>query len=194
MATIGLKYPVYSKIVEDELTGTVSYEAGKIMGKAISFRSTLDVAETPLYADDGVAENANEFSGGRLTVNVDDLLFDVQADIFGHEVKENEIDGETVVELIKKGGDISAYIGVGAYATKVRSGKKFFRALFFSKVQFGPPAETFETKEKTIRWQTPTMEGTIMQDINGCWGTEVTVDKEDLARAWLRKKVHIVSP
>jgi len=191
MATIGLKYPVYAKLTEDEQTEDVSYAGGGVMGKAISFRSTLDISETPLYADDGIAENVNEFTGGRLTVNVDDLDVETQADIFGHEVKEVTIGEETVKELVKRGKDMSAHLGVGAYATKIRGGKRLYRALFFYKVQFGAPAETFETKEKSVRWQTPTFEGTIMQDLKGRWGVEVTVDKEELAREWLRGKAGI---
>jgi hypothetical protein len=191
MATIGLKYPVYAKYEEDEVTETVTYSAGRVMGKAISFRSTLDIAETPLYGDDGIAEIINEFTGGKLIINVDDLDDETNADLLGHTIKENTLDGTTVKEIVKNGGDMGAYVGSGAYATKIKGGKRFFRALFFHKVQFGAPAETFETKEKSVKWQTPTIEGTIMKNIKGDWGSEITVADEEMARKWLRQKANI---
>ena len=189
MATIGLKFPVFGKYTEDEENRTTSYADGKIMGRAIRLSYTLNIAEAPLYADDGIAESVREFTGGTLSVNPDDLDGDVGSDLYGQTVKTVTVDTEEVEEYVSNESDTSTYVGVGAYATKVRGGKKLFRALFFHKVQFSPPNDTFETKGSSVNWQTPTIEGTIMRDVKGDWKSEITVESEELARAWLKQKV-----
>ncbi len=152
MATIGLKDMVYSKITLDKDTGEESYGTVKKLARAITASLSVDVAEAILYADDGVAEMTMEFAGGTLTLGVDDLKPDVQADLTGE-----TMDGD---EVVSYGEDSGGYVAVGFRAKKADGN---YRCMWLLKVKFGAPSDEYETKKDSIDFKTPTIEGKIMQ-------------------------------
>ncbi|MCX4357438.1 MAG: phage tail protein [Oscillospiraceae bacterium] len=180
MATIGMKDLVYSKISLDAETGEESYSAVKKLAKAINADLSVDVAEAILYADDGAAETAMEFAGGTLSIGVDDLTPDVQADLTG-ETKDGD-------EVVSYGEDSGGYVAVG-FRAKKSDGR--YRCIWLLKVKFGAPSESYETKKESIDFKTPTIEGKIMQrtkaDSNGkhAWRRYKDCD-ETAAQAYLK--------
>jgi len=194
LAQIGLRYPVYAPLTEDETAGTYEYGVGKVAAKAIRVDISLNIADAPLYADDGIAERVREFIDGTLTFTPDDLNDEVKADWLGNEIDEEEIDEETTVNvLISSTEDMPGYFGFGFIIPKVKNNIRKYRAIFFPKMQFGEPNETAETKGESITWQTPAIEGRIMRRVDGVWKEEITVDSLDIAKAWLNKKLNVGS-
>lgn len=174
MATIGLRDMVYSKITIDKTTGEESYGSIKKLARAITASLSVDVAEATLYADDGVAEQAMEFAGGTISLGVDDLTPDVQADLTG---ETSSADGE----VVSYGEDSGGYVAVGFRAKKADG---TYRCIWLLKVKFGAPSEEYETKKDSIDFKTPTIEGKIMQrtkaDNNGkhAWRRYKDCDEE----------------
>lgn len=152
MATIGLRDLVYSMITMDD-SGNESWGEVKKFAKAITADLDVERAEATLYADDGIDEEANEFAGGTLKLNIADIPTDVLADITGATTTE---DGE----VISYGEDTGGYCAVGFRARKA-DGK--YRCMWLLKVKFGAPSESYETKKQSIEFKTPTVEGKIMQ-------------------------------
>ncbi|EMS74026.1 major tail protein [Ruminiclostridium cellobioparum] len=190
MAVIGLKNPIYSKYAETN--GTITYNSGKVMAKAIKADLSIDIADAILYADDGAAESVKQFSKGTIALQVDDLEDEVKADLYGHKLVNAEIEGDSTTKmLVAGGGDTGAYVGVGFYASRVVQGVIKYRAIWLTKVQFGIPAESYETKGEKVSFQTPTTTGTIMLNSEGDWKKEVTVDTEATARVWLNSMANI---
>lgn len=182
MAKTGLKHPVCA--IYSDITGAPVYTNGVVIGKAIKSSVSWDKNDAKLNADDDIAEMDNSVIGGKLTIATDDLSIDVKAMLFGHQV----VNGELVVSDTDK----APYIGFGVYGRTVRNGETKWRAVFLPKVIFGAPNDETETRGEKIQYQTPTIEGEIMKDINGVFMREKIFDSEEDAVAYLDNMVNLV--
>ena len=162
MAKIGLKFPVASPITGYTASGMPIYSTGFIVGKAITAEKSIESNDNPLYADDAVAENDTSFAGGTIKLGVSDFGADykdglqVQAKMLGHTI----IDSGSGIR--RSALDIAPYLGFGFYKTKKQNGKFVYEATWLYKTIFKIPSESTTTKGKSIEWQTPEIEGTIM--------------------------------
>lgn len=191
MAHIGLRYPVYAPLTEDEFAGTYEYGVGKVAAKAIRIDINLNIADSPLYADDSVAERVREFTDGTITFTANDLDDTVKSEWLGSQLVDETVDTQTIKVLKSNTDDVPGYFGFGCIIPKMKNNVKKYRAVLFTKVQFAEPNETAETKGQNIAWQTPAIEGKIMRRIDGNWKEETTVDSFELAKAWLEQKLNI---
>ena len=185
MATTGLEYIVCAPYIETG--GVVTYGQGKVVTKAIKADVGINLNDAVLYGDNRAAEVVKEFKDGKLTINGTHLDYDVMAMLFGHEVT-----GEPgAEELIARGDDTGDYVGTGFFANVIRDNVKSFRSLWFPKVKFGVPNESLETKADSIKFGTPTIEGTVMTDVEGVYKVEALHATRAAAIAWLNEKANI---
>lgn len=190
MALIGLKYPVVSKY--NESGGAVSHTDGMVLAKAIQASISINQYGVTLYADDGLAESEKGFQDGTVALNVDDLSQDGAKFIFGASEAAGGVTGDdTIKMLVYKGDDDVPDVGVGFYAPRKKSGVRSYRAIFFTRVKFGYPNETIDTKGEQITYGTPTIQGAIQLDATGVWKREITVADEAKAVAWLNTQAGI---
>lgn len=187
MAQIGLKYLICSKLTETETEAT--YTGGKIMAYAIKADMSIEVNEGVLRGDDRIIENVKEFKSGKLTLNGDHLDYETRALILGHTL--TTIDPGTNKKMTAKGSDDGAFVGVGFYATSIKNNIRGFRAIWLTKVKFGVPSESMETRGEAINFQTPTIEGTILTDVLDVWKEEATFPTEAEAKTWLNTMASI---
>ena len=185
MATTGLEYVVCAPYIETG--GVADYGEGKVVTKAIKADLAINLNDAVLYGDNKIAEAVKEFKDGKLTINGTHLDYDVRAMLFGHEVT-GVPGGE---ELIARGDDSGAYVGTGFFANVMRNGVQSFRSIWLPKVKFGVPGESLETKADSIKFGTPTIEGTVMTDVDGVYKTEALHATKDAAVAWLNDKANI---
>jgi len=191
MPQIGLRYPMYAPLVEDETAKTYSYGDGKVAAKAVSVNWNLNISDNKFYADDGISESEKVFESGTMTFTPDDLSLETKADWLGNELEEETVGEETIKVLKSKGTDSPGYFGFGFVIPKIKNKVRQYRAILFTKVQFGEPDETAETKGESINWQTPAIEGNVMRRIDEAWKEEITVTSLDTALAWLRGKLNV---
>lgn len=191
MAQIGLRYPVYAPLTEDESAGTYEYGVGKVAAKAIRVDISLNIADAPLYADDGIAERAREFTDGTMNFTPDDLPIETKAEWLGSTIEEETVGEKTVKVLKSNTEDQPGYFGFGFILPKIKNNARQYRAVILTKIQFTEPNESAETKGQNISWQTPAIEGKIMRRVDGNWKEEITVDSLTLAKAWLAQKLNI---
>jgi phi13 family phage major tail protein len=167
--TIGLDNLVYAPITEDS-DGFEIFGKPKFLAKACSADVSIELAESVAYADDGIAIELREFSGGKLSLEVLDIGTANAAELTGA-----RIDGNGV--LVSSSEDSAPYVAVGFRARKAN---KTYRYIWLLKVKFAPFGSNFKTKEKSIEIQKPKIEGTITRlnksDSDGLhqWKTEVT--------------------
>lgn len=181
MARIGMRSPVYRTVdVTTEADGTEkeTYGAKKSMGKAISADATIRMAEAKLYADDGLAEMERDFVEGTLTIGTDDLEEEAEEELLGATVEE---DGT----VINNADDESPYVQVGYIAARQKGGKKQYRGVVYTRVQFSVPNETANTKGETITFTTPVLTGTLTRDKNGDWRRKSKWSELEEANTWL---------
>ena len=164
MAKIGLKHLVGAEIDAQEIGVAPTYKPGFKIGKMLSAELSIEVADNPLYADDGVAETDKSFTSGTITVGIDDFGDTpeegqvIQQKLLGQKIV--EVDG---VNVIRSSGQSEApNVGIGYVMVKKLRGKFYYVATWLYKVQFGAPSESSQTKGETIEWQTPELEGKIM--------------------------------
>lgn len=174
MAKIGLKYPVWKG------------KTSGVIGKAIQADISITVNNVSLFADDAVSESDRSFQNGTITLGIDDLKDELQAEFLGHSVD------EATGEIVAKATDTPPYVGIGFYGTKKVNNVPKYRAVWLPKVQFGEPSDTNTTKGETVTFNTPVLEGTIMVDETGVWKNEQTFDSEAEAKTYLDGKAGIV--
>ncbi len=182
MKKIGLKYPVSARY--SDVTGAPVYTNGIVMAKAMSAKITINKNNSILYADDDIDEIDQSFISGKETLAINELPHDVQAFILGHKINANG-------EMVANENDISPYVGHGFYGKVRRKNVDKWRAIWFHKIQFAEPDDETETKGESVTFQTPSIEGTIMKDINGSWKSEKLFDTEAEAVVWLDGKAGI---
>lgn len=182
MKKIGLKHPVYAKY--SDTTGSPVYTNGAVIAKAMSASIAINKNNSILYADDDIDEIDQSFISGTETLGLNEFPHEVQAELLGH-----KIDGTG--QMVANDNDISPYVGHGFYGKIRRNNANKWRAIWFHKVQFGEPNDETETKGESVVFQTPSIEGTIMKDINGDWKSEKVFDTEAEAIAWLDGKAGI---
>lgn len=188
MAKVGLKYPVYAPLTENESTGVCTYTGGAVLAKAITAKININTNDEKLYANDAVCESDKSFSDGTVGIGVDDLYDKAKVDLLAY------IEGATVdaglgsKELSVSGSADGAYVGFGFYSRVVRNKQNRWRAIWLKKVQFAEPGDEFETKGDKTAFKTPELEGTIMVAVDGDWKEEATFSTEAACKAWLDGK------
>lgn len=181
MKKVGLKYPVFA--LYDDSTGIAKYTNGAVMGKAMSAAIAYTKSNVKIYADDAVDEMDQSITGMTVTFGVNELTHEKQSVLLGHKY----ISGELIINEL----DIAPYVGFGYYGKVRRDGQNKYRAVWLPKVQFGEPNDETNTKGESTVFQTPTIEGEGMKDINGDFKREKLFDTEVDAIAWLNTKAGI---
>lgn len=194
MATIGVSRPYYGKYKNTD--GVITYEESGVFAKAIEFSSAINASESnDLYADNMIVESDRSFSAGTLSVTTDDILPESAAAILGITPKTITVGEKTEIQELVYDNDMEhPDLGFGIIIKKQVGGQQMFRAIFFHKIKFNIPPDSAVTQGETIVWQTPTIEGVIMRDdsVKNGWKSEVTVDSEAVAEAYLKQKLGIV--
>lgn len=189
MAKIGLKYPCFA--LATEAGSAISYSGGAVIAKGITANISIETNDVKLYADDVIVETDKSFSGGTISLNVDDLTDAVKVALLGY-TEGAEADAILGSKNLSAGGSTTpATVGVGFYGKRVRGGAYSWRAIWLKKVQFAEPADEFATKGETTEFQTATLEGTIMLAADELWKEEATFSSEAAAIAWLNGKAGI---
>ena len=181
MKRVGLKHPVYA--LYSDATGSPVYTNGAVIAKAMSASIAINKNNTILYADDDIDEIDQSFISGTETLGLNELPLEVQSVLLGHSIVSGEMTANS--------NDVSPYVGHGFYGKIKRNNAIKWRAIWFKKIQFGEPNDETETQGESVVFQTPSIEGTIMKDINGDWKDEKVFDTEAEAIAWLDGKASI---
>lgn len=191
MPQIGLRYPVYAPLTEDETNGTATYANGKIAGKAVKVDMSINYAESKHYADDNVDEAIKEFVDGKITFTADDLENSVKKDWLGNTVETVTINTEQVEVLVSKDVDNPGYFGFGFIVPKIKNKVRSYRTIIYTKVKYSEPNESAETKGQQINFHSPTIEGMILRRVDGVWKREITTTSLVTAKAWLAQELKI---
>lgn len=161
MAKVSFAKPKYCVVtVSTDTSGaeTETYGEVKTMGKGISLNTTINTAESTLYADNGVAEYDTEFVDGNITTELDDAEDDVLSDLTGCTV-----DKETG-EVTNKSTDVANYIRQGGIVGRIKGGKKQYRAVVYCRVKYGAPNDSFTTKGQTTTFGTTSLAGKLFRN------------------------------
>lgn len=196
MAIVGCSYLKYAKYTVSQ--GTVSYSEGGTAAKLTQVDISLDTAtDNDFYADNAIDESDNQFAGGTLTVNTNDLTDAMSKALLGlQEAAITSITGVTdtgVKEILFDNRQVTPYLGIGMVIKHIRAGVAAWTGVFLSKVLFNIPNDSAETQGKTISWQTPQLVGKIFRDdsANQQWKAMATFSTEAQAIAYINARLSI---
>ena len=196
MATIGLSRPYIARYTN--AGSSVSYADGRLLGKATELSIELNDSENnAFYADNGVAENDNQFSGGTLTITTDDLRPQAYLEALGtvrEAISASGVSTPNAAWMINDDNQSAPYLGFGAIAMKKINGQIKYVGIVLDKVQFSNPNDSITTKGETIEWQTPQLTGAIYRSDNAThsWKRITTpLDSEAEADAAVRAYLNI---
>ena len=179
MASFGAKNPYFAPI-ESEPEGTLPVYKGEPVkiGRLVKADLTLTMASGKLYADDELAESAEEFVSGSIAMETDDILDTVASVIYGAAVKEKTVVYNT--------SDNPPPGGLAYYKKLMRHGKLVFKGLFFPRVKAALGNDAAQTKADSITFGTSTTNFTVSNANNGDWRFTEEFETEDAALAWVK--------
>lgn len=165
---IGLDKLHYA-IMTDEVNET--YDTPKPIPGAITATVTPTTNTETLYADDQAAEVASSLGGIEVEIGVKDLPADVLKDILGGTINSDGV-------LIDSKDDNPPYVALG-WRSRKSNGR--YRYYWLYKGKFQLSEESFQTKEDSPTFQTPTITAQfIPRDKDGRWRVRVDEDDEDV--------------
>ena len=179
MASFGAKNPYFAPI-ESEPEGTLPVYKGEPVkiGRLVKADLTLTMASGKRYADDELAESAEEFVSGSIAMETDDILDTVASVIYGATVKEKTVVYNT--------SDNPPPGGLAYYKKLMRHGKLVFKGLFFPRVKAALGNDAAQTKADSITFGTSTTNFTVSNANNGDWRFTEEFETEDAALAWVK--------
>ena len=151
---VGMMYPVFAPFVSHTDGSMPSYGPGVVIQEARNATITKTYNDNPLYGDDRIVDDDNglqamtvSFEPTGLTDSDRVLLFGEESVSVGSLTCQAESDNET------------PYGGFG-YIRKMRlNGTKKFEAWIILKIKFQEESQATATKEGSIIWGTPTLNG-----------------------------------
>lgn len=192
MARIGLSKPYYALYAASD--GTVTYSDGGLIAKAVETDiSPDDSGAVKFYADNGIAESANIFNQGTLTLSIDHLSAAVAAALLGLTVDSVTTPAGSMIKYLA--GAVAPYVGVGLIVKSIVSGSAQYMAIVLRKCQFNQPGIAQATQGETIEFTAPELTATIMRDDQDDslseWKREGYFTTEANAEAWIKAQLSI---
>ena len=157
MARVGLAYSVFAPITTETPDSPIVYGTPIVFNKPIEANVSYERSDNPLYGGNVVAENDNGITGGTLVFGNKHFTPAERATMLGH-VKKGTTPNDYYVET-----DAPSPDGGFWYITnEIEDGVKKWYGYWVYKTQLALNEDNAKTKEKTVEWQTPTIEGPIM--------------------------------
>lgn len=178
MASFGAKYPHFSKIKEEPEGSLPVYEGSPLrIGRLVKADLSVTMASGTLYAEDELAESAEEFISGSIAMETDDILDTVASVIYGAEVKEKRV--------VYNSGNNPPPGGLAYYKKLMRRGKLVYKGYYYPRVKAALGNDTAQSKADSITFGTSTTNFTVFAANNGDWRHTEEFDKEADVRAWV---------
>lgn len=151
---VGMMYPVFAPLVSHTDGSMPTYGAGRVIQEARNATITKTYNDNPLYGDDRIVDDDNGLQSLTMSFESTGLSDADRVALFG----------ETQATV----GGLTAYLesdnetpwGGFGYIRKMRdNGTKKFEAWITLKIKFQEESQATNTKEGTISWGTPTLNG-----------------------------------
>lgn len=170
-------------------TTTETPGTGKLTNHVVSFTGTKSSDSSDLWAGDAkeLTESAAE---GTVQLVLSQLSLEDEAAFGGHSYSESE-------GLVEKEDDEAPFLRYAALGVGRRvndeTGKKetFFRVLKYGKIQMAPLDDKFQTRDKSIQWQTHSCQGTCYYNAAGMMRSKQDFSTFEAALADMKKFLNI---
>ena len=153
-ANVGMRHPVWAPLQSHTDGSEPTYGAGRVIQEAIEATITYNADTTNgLYGDDVLVDMDDGITGYTVSFNPTGLKDADRAAILGEEVTTG-----SVYEITDAG---SPWGGFGYFRVmRDENRTRYYEAWWCRKIKFREPSQTTRTKEGSVQWRTPTLEGT----------------------------------
>ena len=153
-ANTGMRHPVWAPLQSHTDGSEPTYGAGRVIQEAIEATITYNADTTNgLYGDDVLVDMDDGITGYTVSFNPTGLKDADRAAILGEEVTTG-----SVYEITDAG---SPWGGFGFFRVmRDENRTRYYEAWWCRKIKFREPSQTTRTKEGSVQWRTPTLEGT----------------------------------
>ena len=151
---VGMMYPVWAPLATHTDGSMPTYSAGSVIQEARNATVTREYANNPLYGDDRIVDDDNGMTGLTISFESTGLSDAERKMLFGEEdYGTSGVSGQWV-------SDNETPWGGFGYIRKMRlNGVKSFEAWWTLKIKFQEETMATATKEGSIQWNTPTLNG-----------------------------------
>ena len=188
---VGMMYPVFAPISTHTDGSMPTYGTGFVIQEARNATVNREYANNPLYGDDRIVDDDNGMTGLTISFEPTGLSDDDRKKLLSEEESEvTGISGQWV-------SDNETPWGGFGYIRKMRlNGTKKFEAWLTLKIKFQEETMTTSTKEGSITWNTPTLNGRaagLYVDSSDKLRFQLheTFDTIAAAKAWLNTRLNV---
>jgi phi13 family phage major tail protein len=149
-----MMYPVWAPLTAHTEGAMPTYGTGRVIQEARNATVTRTYNDNPLYGDDRIVDNDNGLTGLTMSFESTGLSDEDRKVLLGEEdYGTSGVSGQWV-------SDNETPWGGFGYIRKMRdNGTKKFEAWVTLKIKFAEETQTTATKEGSITWNTPTLNG-----------------------------------
>ena len=151
---VGMMYPVWAPLTSHTEGSMPVYGTGRVIQEARNATVNKTYNDNPLYGDDRIVDDDNSLTALTMTFESTGLSDEDRVALFGEEANANTTTGGQW-----ESDNETPYGGFG-YIRKMRlNGVKKFEAWITLKIKFQEESQATNTKEGSISWGTPTLNG-----------------------------------
>ena len=190
-ANTGMVYPVYAPVSAYVPGTSITYGTGGVVAEAVSANVSWDRNDGHFYGDDVELDSDNGVLGYTISFEPSGLSDTVRAALLGDDLANSEY---TITD------DAAPDVGFG-YIRVMRDNASgtpttSYEAWWYKKLKFSISSEETRTKERSIEWRVPTLEGTgsgVSLDSSGKlrFADHRTFTTLADAKTWLKAKAGI---
>lgn len=190
-ANVGMVYPVAAAVSAYTPGTSIAYGTGMVVAEAVSANVSWERDDNHFYGDDVELDSDNGVRGYTLTFEPTGLSDAVRATLIGDQLANSEY---TITD------DAAPDVGFGYIRVMRENGttsvSTVYEGWWYHKLKFGITSEETRTKERSIEWRVPTLEGVgtgVSLDSSGKlkFATHRTFDTLANAKTWLNSKAGI---
>ena len=189
---VGMNYPVAAAISAYTPGSAITYGTGFVVSEARGANLQWETENGEFYGDDVLLDAAKGIIGYTLDFEAAGLSDTVREKLLGEEKSTSEY-SITGADAPDVGFGYIRVMRDNASGSVVEN----YEGWWFHKVKFGQPNEEARTKERSIEWRTPTINGTGMgvflasADEKPKFAVHETFTTMAAAKAWLNTKANI---
>lgn len=186
-ANVGMVYPVAAEVDTYTPGTSITYKAGTNFAEAVSASLSWNRADGHFYGDDVELDSDNGVLSYTITFEPSGLSDAARATLLGETLASSEY---TITD------DAAPDIGFGYIRVMRDKGTVSYEGWWYHKLKFGVSSEETRTKEQSIEWRVPTLEGIgagVSLDNTGklAFAVHRTFDSLSGAKSWLNGKAGI---
>lgn len=189
---VGMNYPVAAAISAYTPGSAITYGTGFVVSEARGASLQWETENGEFYGDDVLLDTAKGIIGYTLDFEAAGLSDTVREKLLGEEKSSSEY-SITGADAPDVGFGYIRVMRDNASGTVVEN----YEGWWFHKIKFGQPNEEARTKERSIEWRTPTINGTGMgvflatADEKPKFAVHETFATLAAAKTWLNSKANI---